>query len=191
MEINKILHNHIRSRLFNFFTDDDINDWSFNTFDDTNYVLHKIYDKKHLYMITYTNNTDNNMNINQYYYELKKEIDDDGSCPIINGKIKYETVKNIVSINNEIYMICHQDYIFNKLLLIDFKNLEILYDNGSNVYSTNEYLIEGNNYIFYVYDDDTTIDIFLNMIDKKITIYENNKLTYYLCCDIYDPNLVY
>ena len=66
MEINKILHNHIRTRLFNFFTDDDIDDWFFNNINNKIYVLHKIYDKKHLYMIIYSTCVDN---IYQHYYE--------------------------------------------------------------------------------------------------------------------------
>jgi len=184
METHKILHNHIRTGLFNFFTDDDIHNWSFNLYDDNNYVLHKIYDKKHLYMIL------NNSAIYQYYYELKNEIDDDGSCPIIDGKVKYETIKNIVLINNNLYMICHQDYIFNELLLINFDNFHIMYDNDQIVYSFYDYIIEGDNYILSEKDNKNskTIDIFLDIINKKILIYENDNLEYYLYYDVHNPN---
>jgi hypothetical protein len=69
--------------------------------------------------------------------------------------------------------------------------MEILYDYGLDVLSINDYIIEGNNYIFNVYYNDIQIDIIVNIIDKKITIFENDKLTYHLCCEIYNPNLVY
>jgi hypothetical protein len=129
-------------------------------------------------------------NIYQYYFELKNEIEDDGTCPIIDDKVKYETIRNIILINNELYMICHQDYIFNELLLLNFtKNPQITYDNGGlYVYSVDEYIIENYNYIFGVQHNDMIIDIILNMIDKTIIIYENDKLEYYLNYDIYNPN---
>ena len=189
MEIEKILRNKIRTGLFSFFTNKDISGWSYN-FTDNEYTLHKIYEKKHLYMIIYLSKVDN-YDIYQCYYELNNDIYDDGTCPIINGKIKYDTVQNIILINNELHMICHQNYIYNELLLFDLKNkCNIIYDNGgSTAYSIEKSIIEGNNYIFYIKTDDIIIDIFINPINKNITIYENNKLEYFFNYNIYIPSL--
>ena len=191
MDIEKILLNHTRTGLFNFFTDNDITNWSFNNLNDEEYILHKIYNNIHLYMIIYIKNKDkdNGYTIYQYYYELKNNIEDDGTCPIINGKVRYETNKNVVLINNELYMICHQDYIYNELLLMNFTKGHILYDNGVNVYTIEDNIIENNNYIFSVNNNEIVLDIFINIINKTIQIYENNKLENYLNFSVHDPNI--
>jgi hypothetical protein len=93
-------------------------------------------------------------------------------------------------------MICHQDYLFNELLLLELDELDnflhIFYRNKCSYtyfFDENEYI--NNTYIFNITNDQNTIIIFLDTIKKTITIYENDDLYYNLNYNIYNPNLIY
>jgi hypothetical protein len=194
--ISKILHNHICTGLFNFFSNNDKNDWYYNIIDNK-HLIHKIYNKRHLYIIIYINiEKDETYDIYQYYYELTDEINNIELCPIFENKIKYKTNNNIALINNRLLMICHQDYLFNELLLLELDELDnflhIFYRNKCSYtyfFDENEYI--NNTYIFNITNDQNTIIIFLDTIKKTITIYENDDLYYNLNYNIYNPNLIY